>query len=113
MQCLEPDKHFIIAAEQPAPLQETTGWATITQLSRSSPGTLLMVPLCNMAISWPSNTPTVATIDGCTAQAPTTTHKAAALPTNIHAQLQTRTLVSRSSRSCETLKFQVKLYFTV
>jgi len=66
-----------------------------------------------MAILWPLNTRTVATLPGCTAPAPTFIPAAAAPPTNIHAQLQTLTLASRSSRSCETLKFQVKLYFTV
>ena len=88
-------------AEQPLLLKETTGWATTTQFSKSSPEMLLMVPQCSMAISLRSNTLMAATTDGYTAPVTTITPAAAAPPTSIHAQPQTLSLASRSSRSCE------------
>ena len=60
-----------------------------------------MVRQCSTVISWRSNTLMAATTDGCTATAATFILVAAAAPTSIHAQLQTQSLASRSSRSCE------------
>lgn len=72
-----------------------------------------MVPLCNMVTPWALNTRSVVGIAGCAATVAAFTPAVVAPTTNFRVQLKTLSLVSRSSRSCETFNFQVKPYFTV
>ena len=97
---------LVVFVESPVPWQETPGWAIPTLPSRSTPRTLMMGTLCNMATWWVSNSRTVQTAPGWLITATDFIHVVAATTAKHHAQRKTLWPALKSSRSCPNWSFE-------